>query len=109
MEHYFAPVASKNFPQLSGLVLFQLVDSEQRTYVLEIRYKDSGMLESDGDHLHDESVGQAMCQAQMTYGIDSSQWRFLSLAEAASVEKSLSAGAPENQGSECTFPRQESA
>jgi len=109
MEHYFAPVASKNFPQLSGLVLFQLVDSEQRTYVLEIRYKDSGMLERDGDHLHDESVGQAMCQAQMTYGIDASQWRLLSLAEAASVEKSLSAGAPENQGSECTFPRQESA
>ncbi|WP_153066205.1 MULTISPECIES: hypothetical protein [Xanthomonas] len=94
MEHYFAPVTSKNFPQLSGLVLFQLVDRRQCTYVLEIRYKDPEMLESDSDHLHHEPICKVMCEAQMTYGIDAPQWRLLTLAEAASIEKSIVGGAP---------------
>ncbi|MCS3811222.1 hypothetical protein [Xanthomonas sp. 4461] len=90
MEHYFAPVTSKNFPHLSGLVLFQLIDNKQQTYILEIRYKDSEMLKSDGDHLYHEPIGQAMSQAQKTYGIDASEWRLLSPTEAASVERSFS-------------------
>jgi hypothetical protein len=48
MNYYFAPVASGDFPHLNGLALFQLVDTERRHAVLEIRYKNFASREIEG-------------------------------------------------------------
>jgi hypothetical protein len=81
MNHYFSPVTSKAFPNLNGLVLFQLTDA-----VLAIRYENFSAHVIDGDHLYLEPIEQVMGEMQEAYGINDSQWRLLSLSEVAAIE-----------------------
>jgi hypothetical protein len=89
MNHYFAPIASRSFPHLNGLVLFQLMDTERRSSVLEIRYTNFVTQEIDGDHLYLEPIEQVIEKAQDIYGVNTASWRLLSPVEISAISQSL--------------------
>ena len=87
--HLFAPVKTDDFPELDGIVLFELFDSEGLPLYLEIRYSSFDDKEVDGDHLFFESIDVVKRETEETYSIAPETWRTLTNDEAQLIDKQI--------------------
>lgn len=81
-NHLFAYVRKiSNFrPNVTAIVLFGLKAEDDDLVYLEIRFKDYGELQIEGDHLM-LGLDEALESAEFEYGILPNDWRVMSEAE----------------------------
>lgn len=83
--YLFAPVRSTEFPNLDGLVIFELRDSQGEPVYLEIRFFSFDERLVEGDHLYVESADVVKKEVEATYEIDPSTWRNLTSTEVGEI------------------------
>jgi hypothetical protein len=81
-SHLFAYVRkiSDFRPDVTAIVLFGLKAEDDDLVYLEIRFKDYGELQIEGDHLM-LGLDEALESAEFEYGILPNDWRVMSEAE----------------------------
>ncbi|WPN55830.1 hypothetical protein [Pseudomonas sp. P9_31] len=67
-------------PDVTAIVLFGLKAEDDDLVYLEIRFKDYGELQIEGDHLM-PGLDEALESAEFEYGILPNDWRVMSEAE----------------------------